>query len=229
VPSNLKFSLDDGVLESRASVGGGNDPAFRVCGYESDRVALILQPFRSIATGTAELWIGLPRVGIRYQEIGASQVVRNPHVVTIDDIFDSIKQEVWLTSSDDLDKSAFVTEVICDKCRMNSVNPLRSGLLDYRVLTVASIPALTYVKLINSNSRRVSLSVTISNPDAPVNRVIKLAISDSGLKDFFLTAGGIDLVMPYRDWGPLIKEEIWVNHGFLGLPTATIYEAWQTG
>jgi len=96
---------------------------------------------------------------------------------------------------------------------------------DQRGVTISLAAVSGFVKVLNANRNRVSLFVSVNGTQA-VNVSIELAASSPASSIFFFTVPPIAQVFPYRDWGPLITEELWARIGS-GTVTLSATEVWR--
>lgn len=66
----------------------------------------------------------------------------------------------------------------------------------------------TFTKLFAANRNRVSL--TISCADSAVQSSLSFTAGNNQSLVFAMLANPGTFIMPYRDYGPLVKEEVWV-------------------
>lgn len=82
-----------------------------------------------------------------------------------------------------------------------------------------------YVQLFHANANRVSLIVT-SQHSGPSVESLLVSVNKAGTGVFYLFNGPVSATFPYRDYGPIIKEEIWVSLGS-AVDTITGVEVFQ--
>lgn len=93
---------------------------------------------------------------------------------------------------------------------------------DSRSISDSIQPAPNFILMMLGNRNRVALNVS-SNGTAVANVALILATTPSDQDSFVWITPGTHLSLPYRDWGPVIKEPIYAAN-FLGVMDVLLNE-----
>lgn len=84
---------------------------------------------------------------------------------------------------------------------------------DFRqsLITVSAAAGVTGVKLFGANSQRLSLIVTSNAQNiAGGTAHVSLATLQQTSRIWYDQTPPINMILPYRNYGPIIREEVWV-------------------
>lgn len=87
---------------------------------------------------------------------------------------------------------------------------------EVRAVTVQPVTVAPFTILFQGNKGRVSMAVSCSDNNA---RTFTLSTSSSpfGNGQFLVLSSPFNVVLAYRDYGPLIRETIYILAGFAGI------------
>lgn len=140
-----------------------------------------------------------------------------------EDAFSATGGEVACSGDGVLGYYAAVVECAC-RCGNDPGLECRCDLsYDYRQYSATiALNDNTLHMLVPSNSRRVSLVISCSDTTPTSIVLFHVGNTSNPTSTILSISAPFSITMPYRDWGPIIRQEIWIE-GLNLLPAKTVY------
>lgn len=225
MPTNGYLIGSDGRLETRVYQDQVTADTVQYFGHDDRRSSLILAWSAGFPTN-AFATVGDRGKGLTVGWYTGTIFFRTRiNYFNIDDTGDIIKDGLWFTDNTIGTAGLVGIEVLClDNC--NSV-PLFSRMpnYDYKTTQITLAAALTPTQALEARSNRRVLTISSDNPGGGANNGLYIGTRPAIGSNLIVLQQPVFLVMPYRDWGPVISEPIWLYTTKAGT-VVTLSEVW---
>jgi len=151
---------------------------------------------------------------------------KQPTSYDVENVGDVVTSGVYAFASGvgPVGESGRVIEVLCSSgSRPNNCGGNMA--YDFRTASGTVATANTLIPIFPANSRRVALAVSVVDPTGAIAPLFALSANWSAIRNWMIMSPPINLSFPYRDYGPVIREQVAYYAYNVGLQY-TITETW---
>ena len=215
----------DGRLTSRLYHRQVSFTDFQLADYDRRRVSVAVN-LSCITSANSYVTIGQPGKGLRLSMFNNIVKARSiTTVLTVDDIGEQVQDEIWFTDLENGTTPCFVTTCRCEE-QCDTITPWSTmPNYDYGQSVLSGIAVNTPTQGLPSRSFRRVLTISCDNPGGGALNFLFVGTKPLIGTNLLQLALPCFIVMPYRDWGPIICEPIWLYTNRAGT-TITLSEVW---
>lgn len=222
------YEIDDGEVLSRVWLSSASNETVLAAPRENHRLSLGVSAIANSLLADSTLSISSPSIQLIVWRNSFSVGGIKNKVYTLGGLGPIVREKLFLKETAGVTSAAYIVEAVCDCdydefCRKCETMPV----YDYRNRSVTTAVFNQYIQLFPANRRRVSLSISASDP-AGTGFAVNIASIGDDSRRWYSTIPPFTNVFSYRDWGPIIGDEIWVASNKVGL-VFTGFETYKTG